>query len=255
MSTPETGNTPSAEHAQTLSQPSKLIGNMMKSSGTIKLNQHSKLNLGCGHQKLPGWTNIDMEPSENPDMVLNLGVDTWPFPTDSVDETLAHHILEHLTTEEFFHFMKELYRVLKPNAVCSIAIPHPRHNVFLNDPTHRMPVTPDTIAMFCQANFRAMIETVGGRLTPFWRYNRIDFDMAGNLNCVLDERITEEQRTNGEWRDLEMRENNVVIEWRFLVKAVKPFLDMGEPVPFARKEKPVKKSPVHKIEDYKGDPA
>jgi SAM-dependent methyltransferase len=170
-----------------------------------------------------------------------------------VDEAIAHHILEHLTSDEFFHFMKELYRVLKPGAVCSIAIPHPRHNVFLNDPTHKMPVTPDTIAMFCQANFRAMIEKTGGRLTPFFRYCRIDFDMTGAVNCVLDERITEEQRTSGKWIEMEKRENNVVIEWRFLIKTVKPFLDMGEPVPLSKAPQPLaavptpKKSPVHKV--------
>lgn len=224
-----------------------------------KIKQHSKLNLGCGHQKLKGWTNIDFEPSEAPDMVINLGVEDWPFPTDSVDEALAHHILEHLTTDEFFHFMRELYRVLKPNAICSLALPHPRHNVYINDPTHQHPVTPDTIAMFCQANFRNMIEKTGGRLTPFFRYERIDFDMQGNLNCVLDERITEEQRASGEWAKMEIRENNVVIEWRFCIKTVKPFLDMGEPVPLSKKPVPVapepKKSHVHKIEDYKGDPA
>lgn len=212
---------------------------------------NTKLNLGCGHQKLKGWINIDFEPSEKPDMVLDLGKAPWPFATDSVDEALAHHILEHLPTAEFFHFLKELYRVLKPGAICSIVLPHPRHNVYMNDPTHQHPVTPDTIATFCQSNFRAMIEATGQRLTPFWRYERIDFDMEGSLNCVLDERITVEQRESGEWKKLEQRENNVVIEWRFLIKAVKPFLDMGEPVPLCKKPVPEapqpKKSHVHSV--------
>jgi hypothetical protein len=212
-SNPETNNTPTGEGV--FDGPTT--------------NRHNRLNLGCGHAKIPGWTNIDSEPTENPDIVADLGAHPWPFGTDTVDEAIASHILEHLTTKSFFHFMKELYRVLKPNAICGIVIPHPRHNVYLNDPTHRNPVTPDTLAMFCQRNFRAMLETTGGRLTPFWRYSRIDFDMAGDLQCVLDPRITEAQRESGEWKTMEVVENNVVSEWRFGVRAVKPFIDMGEP--------------------------
>ena len=211
-----------------------------------KANKNSKLNLGCGHQKLEGFVNIDIELTEKPDLLLDLGKYEWPFATDSVDLAVASHILEHLTSEEFLHFMRELYRVLKPGAECAIVLPHPRHNVFVNDPTHKTALTPDSLAMLCQANFRAMIEK-GGRITPLWRYNRVDFELIGPLQHILDARVTEEQRASSEWIKMEKYENNVVIEYRFAIKAIKPFIDEGEPEhkPKPKPEPEPKKSFVH----------
>lgn len=44
-----------------------------------------KLNLGCGVNKKEGFINIDINPRLNPDMVLDLNSQPYPFKNDSVD--------------------------------------------------------------------------------------------------------------------------------------------------------------------------
>jgi len=50
-----------------------------------------------------------------------------PFDSDSVDEILMSHFLEHLTGEEAIELLAECYRVLKPGAAVTVVVP-------LNDP-------------------------------------------------------------------------------------------------------------------------
>jgi SAM-dependent methyltransferase len=99
-----------------------------------------KINIGSGIKRFPGFLNIDSDPSCDPDYVVKLGVDKLPFEDDSVDEVLAHHVLEHIG-EGFFEFLKELYRVCKHNAIIEVQVPHPRHDYFIGDLTHVRAIT------------------------------------------------------------------------------------------------------------------
>lgn len=47
----------------------------------------------------------------------------FPFENNSVDYIYSSHMLEHLTWEEGHNFLKECYRMMKPNAVMRIAVP------------------------------------------------------------------------------------------------------------------------------------
>lgn len=99
-----------------------------------------KLNIGGGDKRYEGFLNIDYDSHCNPDFLFNIEKDPWPFEDNSVDAIIAHHILEHLG-EGYFHVMKEMYRVCKPNTLIDIVVPHHRHNHFHDDPTHRRPIT------------------------------------------------------------------------------------------------------------------
>lgn len=44
------------------------------------------LNMGCGHNKMPGWLNVDAFPECNPDVVCDLENLPWPWPNDSVEQ-------------------------------------------------------------------------------------------------------------------------------------------------------------------------
>ncbi len=48
------------------------------------------------------------------------------------------HVLEHLgqTPKVFLGIIKELYRVLKPEAILRVVVPHPRSEGYLIDPTN-----------------------------------------------------------------------------------------------------------------------
>ena len=99
-----------------------------------------RINIGSGIKRFPGFVNVDSDPRCNPDYVMRLGKDTFPFDDDTVDEVIAHHIFEHIG-DGFFDFLKDLYRVCKHEAVIDVHVPHPRHDYFLGDLTHIRPIT------------------------------------------------------------------------------------------------------------------
>ena len=195
-----------------------------------------KLNVGCGEVIIDGWINIDYDihAAPNADRYFDITGQQWPYANDSVDEIIIAHVLEHLTTPDFFHVIKELYRVAKPGAIIRFVTPHPRHNVYLNDPTHQHPVTPDTLAMFSQDACAQMYEKQGGRLTPFWKIAHVDFDFHGDLHMVLDPGVPESVQKDGSWKELERTHGNIVVEYRWSMTATKPWTDKSR-VPAAER--------------------
>ena len=106
-----------------------------------------KISIGAGDTIETDYIRIDYDSLTNPDYVLDLERDRLPFEDSTVEAVKAHHILEHLG-EGFFHCLQELYRVCKHGARINIRVPHPRHDSFLADPTHRRPITAVTMQMF-----------------------------------------------------------------------------------------------------------
>lgn len=63
-----------------------------------------------------------------------------PFENNTVDFILSSHMLEHLTWNEGLSFLKECYRIMKPNAVMRIAVPDAEllANKYLNGKLHEL---------------------------------------------------------------------------------------------------------------------
>jgi SAM-dependent methyltransferase len=182
-----------------------------------------KLNLGCGQHKLPGFVNVDRFGA--PDLKHDLEAFPWPWPDSSVDEVVLQHVLEHLgqTPDTFIGVMKELYRVCKPGALVKIAVPHPRHDNFLGDPTHVRAITADVLCLFSQALNREW-EKTGAANTPLGLYNGVDFELVEHY-YAFDERIDAE-RAAGRLDDAALQvlvreRNNIVREIQMTLKAIK----------------------------------
>lgn len=143
-----------------------------------------KLNIGSGSKRYPGFLNIDSDSGSKPDYVLDLETSKFPFDDNTVDEVLAHHILEHMG-DGFFNCIKELYRICKHGAIIDVKVPHPRHDTFLIDPTHRRPIYPHTLDMFSKIrNSRDL--AAGGCETPLGYINDVDI-MVTDHTYVLDD--------------------------------------------------------------------
>lgn len=162
--------------------------------------------------------NVDAEPLEQPDVVCDLAAERWPFEDNSVDGAVATHILEHLPGDGFFHFMRELWRVSKNGAVTEITLPHPSHDIFLNDPTHVRAVMPGTMVMFDRA-YLAKLAARGDYLTSFAERCGVDFKFGPTVKYTFDPAIDKNDP------DLERRakhERNVIFMWSSILTAVKP---------------------------------
>lgn len=115
-----------------------------------------KINLGCGLDVVPGWTNIDASLNAliagSPKPILNIlyslsGSSQYytleryshlltdhtfihhdlgnsiPLKDSTCDFVYSSHFLEHLFKEEGINILSETFRVLKPNGVVRVSIP------------------------------------------------------------------------------------------------------------------------------------
>lgn len=135
-----------------------------------------KLHLGSGYKKFEGYLNVDFDPDCNPDYCFDITEGSWPFEDNSIDGVIAHHVFEHLGDPGFFTFLKELYRVCKPNTLVEVAVPHHRHDCFINDPTHRRPITIEGMRLFSKAHNKYCIEVEDGS-SRLGLYYDVDFDV------------------------------------------------------------------------------
>ena len=88
----------------------------------MKMELKEKLNLGSGNEKLEGYTNIDSDPTCNPDIIGNaLNLDM--IKNESVNELFCEHLLEHFDIKEIDILFEECRRILKPNGKLVIIAP------------------------------------------------------------------------------------------------------------------------------------
>lgn len=185
-----------------------------------------RLNLGCGNRKLDGWLNVDGEAACAPDQVVNLEAFPWPWPDSSVDEVMFSHVLEHLGAEVgvYLGIVKELYRVCRDGAKVTVVVPHPRHDHFLNDPTHVRPITPQGLELFSQARNREWAAK-GVANTPLGLYTGVDFAIE-SVNMTPDEpwrtRFQKREISSADLAQATRLYNNVIVEMTIVLKAVKP---------------------------------
>jgi len=185
-----------------------------------------RLNLGCGNRKFPGWVNTDKVAACNPDQVVDLEQLPWPWPDDSVEEVMLSHVLEHLgqATDVYLGLIKELYRVCRDGAKITVIVPHPRHDHFLNDPTHVRAVTEEGLNMFSQASNRKLM-ALGAANTPLGVYMNVDFAIQNVTYDLDDVWLGKAQRGEVTPADLQYAKatySNVVTQTTIILKAIKP---------------------------------
>lgn len=184
-----------------------------------------RINLGCGYRKRDGYHNVDKFAGCAPDEVVDLERFPWPWPTDSVEEAVLTHVLEHLgaTAEIYFGVFRELYRVCRHGARVQITVPHPRHDTFLGDPTHVRPVTIDGLVMFSRRQCEEWIRD-GRANTPVAVMIGVDFEVESTslvLEPIWRSRLELKKITEAELLLAIRERNNIVVETTAVLRAVK----------------------------------
>jgi predicted SAM-dependent methyltransferase len=77
----------------------------------------TKLNLGCGSQKISGFVGVDLCPEAELHHDLR---NPLPFEDSSVEEILAIHVIESFYQWEFPAVLADWYRVLQPEGKITI---------------------------------------------------------------------------------------------------------------------------------------
>jgi hypothetical protein len=184
-----------------------------------------KLNMGCGHRKLPGYVNVDFSSECSPDQIWDLEKTPWPWESSSVEAMLFSHSLEHLGGDPriFKEIIREMYRVSMNGAELTIKVPHPRHDDFITDPTHVRVIMPGTLAMFSKRINNEWIKT-GAANTPLAIYWGVDFEIR-KVEYALDEpyfsQMGKGQLSPEQMTAISRERNNVIKEVTIYMAAVK----------------------------------
>jgi hypothetical protein len=113
-----------------------------------------KLNIGSGKSPKEGFINVDQYAMEGVDVLLDAGVDAWPWGDNTVEELFASHFLEHLTQDQRVHFFNEACRVMAPGAKATIITPHWASNRAYGDPTHKWPAVSEMSWYYLKQEWR-----------------------------------------------------------------------------------------------------
>ena len=93
------------------------------------------IELGCGPNKKAGRIGIDILDLEGVDIVADLETGLAFFPDNSVDEIHSKSLLEHV--DNLGALMKEIWRVLKPDGIKVLFVPHFSSPYYYSDYTHQ----------------------------------------------------------------------------------------------------------------------
>lgn len=103
------------------------------------------MNLGCGKDIKEGWINLDSVSLPGVNIVHNIENLPLPFSNNEFDEILCKDILEHV---EYIPVLKDLHRILKPEGILKIQVPHFSSKNNFVDPTHKKLFSVSTFDFF-----------------------------------------------------------------------------------------------------------
>lgn len=110
------------------------------------IKQFKRLDLACGKNKKEGFIGVDRELVDGVDIVYDLTQYPWPFEDNSIYEVNCSHYVEHVV--DLIKFMDELYRIMEPLGIVTIACPYFTSERAWQDPTHVRAITMKTFYYF-----------------------------------------------------------------------------------------------------------
>lgn len=112
-----------------------------------------KLDLGCGRNKQPGFTGIDLY-SPDADIKHDLFKFPYPFKSDSVSEIFCSHFVEHVPQKLRWPFFEECWRILKVDGVMRIIVPSWKSERAYGDMTHEWPAVTAMAFLYLNRGWR-----------------------------------------------------------------------------------------------------
>lgn len=111
----------------------------------MKGTSKRRLNVACGTDTREGYVNLDCANLPGVDVVHDLKVLPLPFESNQFDEILCKDVLEHL---EYIDILRDLHRILKPDGLLVVCVPHFTSRDNFADPTHRRRFSIKTFEFF-----------------------------------------------------------------------------------------------------------
>lgn len=81
----------------------------------------TRLHLGCGQKRVPGWLNVDLADTDPP---VDLAAGSLPWRDGVFEAVASQHVIEHLELEgELIPLLREVRRVARPGAEIWVSCP------------------------------------------------------------------------------------------------------------------------------------
>jgi SAM-dependent methyltransferase len=93
-----------------------------------------KLDLGAGPAPRNGFFSLDHLALPGIDIVANLNHPLDLLPDNCCEHLVTFHTLEHV--QELLPLMREVHRIVRPNGIFDVLVPHYSNHEFYSDPTH-----------------------------------------------------------------------------------------------------------------------
>ena len=111
-----------------------------------ELINEKKLDLASGQNKTEGYYGIDLVAGDTVDAVVDLEVYPWPIESESAEDIVCNHYIEH--TSDLMQFMNEVYRILKPGGKVKFVAPYYTSIRCWQDPTHKHAISEATFLYY-----------------------------------------------------------------------------------------------------------
>lgn len=119
---------------------------MLKRYRPVRDDLPSQLDVGCAFRKPNGYWGIDRVHVPGVDQVHDLAQFPWPLPDNHFEEIRVWHILQFLP--DTVRTIEEVWRVARPNARVTIAVPYYASALAFGDPAHSRYFTEETFKFF-----------------------------------------------------------------------------------------------------------
>lgn len=117
------------------------------------------INLGCGTTKIPGSIGVDCVSINGfVDVVHDLNSLPYPFEDCIADEIHFYHVLEHLDNPLLV--LEEVHRLIKPNGLLHLRVPHFSSNGAFTDITHKRPFSYFSFDVFLDGSYHSFYTKV-----------------------------------------------------------------------------------------------
>lgn len=152
----------------------------------------TRLDVGCGINKQPGYIGMDMINHPCVDIVHDVQEFPWPIDSNSCFQVLMSHLWEHIEPKYRFQVMDEIWRIMRPDGQLLIAAPyagswgdaaHPAHYGCPNEATFTF-FDPDY----------PLYKACSYKKPKPWKIIRNEYHMGGNIELILEPRKNEQRK-------------------------------------------------------------
>ena len=110
------------------------------------MEKQIKLNFGCARKILKDYINIDLYQLKGVDVVLDMDKFPYKFPDNYADKIICESTMQFV--KDITPVMAEFYRILKPNGVLFLHVPHFTSKNTWKNPYHRRGFTYNTFDFY-----------------------------------------------------------------------------------------------------------